>query len=139
LLPDQNIASGRLAYDVWIEALRSGDYDGSGAAYLLDSYCQSRTEIRMYLHDVRGLWTELEQAWMCYNRIAELIQQMRALLVREKHGLALREDANEQLAQCLGRAKLLEEQAVDSFRTLSAQYADRKRSTVPRWGTHSAR
>ncbi|MDT0121014.1 hypothetical protein Q9R46_00050 [Paenibacillus sp. RRE4] len=139
LLPDQNIASGRLAYDVWIEALRSGDYDGAGAAYLLDSYCQSRTEIQMYLHDVRGLWTELDLALTCYTQIAERIQQMRALLVREENGLVLREDTNEQLAQWLGQAKLLEEQAVDSFRNISAQYADRKGSTVPRWGTHSAR
>gem|GEM_PF-5396336 len=75
----------------------------------------------------------------CYNQIAELIQQMRVLLVREEHGLVLREDANEQLAKWLGQAKLLEEQAVDFFRNISVQYADRKRSTVPRWGTHSAR
>lgn len=103
-----------------------------------DSYCQSRTEIRMYLHDVRGLWTELEHAWMCYNRIAELIQQMRALLVREEHGLAPQEDANERLVQWLDR-RSRRRTGGGFFRTISAQYADRKRSTVPRWGTHSAR
>ncbi|WP_434749336.1 hypothetical protein [Paenibacillus amylolyticus] len=139
LLPDHNIASGRLAYDVWIEALRSGDYDASGAAYLLDSYCQSRTEIQMYLHDVRGLWTELEQASICYERLADLIGQMRKHLVQDENRLVLRTDAKEYLAQLLQHAKQLEAQAVDSFRQISAQYVDRKRSTVPRWGTHSAR
>ena len=35
LLPDQNITSGRKAYDVWVEALRSGDFDETGAGYIL--------------------------------------------------------------------------------------------------------
>ncbi|WP_440112894.1 hypothetical protein [Paenibacillus sp. QZ-Y1] len=139
LLPDRNIASGRLAYDVWVSALQSGDYDEAGAAYILESYCQSRTEIRMYLQDVRGIWNELDQAYACYEQLGTLMLQMRGCMVQEQERWMLRPDATEELTQTLIKAKALEEQAIHYFRLISLKYADRKRSTVPRWGAHSAR
>ncbi|MFE6078663.1 hypothetical protein ACFVQB_29865 [Paenibacillus sp. NPDC057886] len=139
LLPDRNFASGRLAYDVWVEALRSGDYDESGAAYILESYCQSRTEIQMVLQDARGIWTELDQAYACYEQLGALIIQMKECMIQEHNRRIIQADATEKLAQALLEAKALEEQAVDYFRLISLKYPDRKRSTVPRWGAHSAR
>ncbi|MEC0125823.1 C39 family peptidase [Paenibacillus pabuli] len=139
LLPDRNIASGRLAYDVWVEALRGGDYDASGTAYILESYCRSRTEIQMYLQDAQGIWTELDQAYACYEQLGALIMQMKACMIQEHNRWIIRADATEELAQVLLEAKALEEQAVDYFRLISLKFPDRKRSTVPRWGAHSAR
>lgn len=139
LLPDRNVASGRLAYDVWVEALRGGDYDESGAAYILESYCQSRTEMQMYLRDARGIWTELEQAYTCYEQLGALISQMKGCMIQEHNRWIMQADATEKLAQVLLEAKALEEQAVDYFRLISLKYPDRKRTTVPRWGAHSAR
>lgn len=139
LLPDRNIASGKLAYDVWVQALQRTDYDASGAAYILDAYCQSRTEIQMYLHDVRGLWNELDQAHACYEQIGVLIHEMKVCIVQQEGRRTLRQDTTERLAQLLLKAKALEAQAIDYFRMISTQYPDRKRSTVPRWGAHSAR
>ncbi|MBR2563744.1 MAG: hypothetical protein IKE29_03900 [Paenibacillus sp.] len=139
LLPDRNIASGRQAYDAWIQALRSGDFDESGAAYILESFCHSRTEIRMYLQDVRGTWNELEQACACYEQLGTLIDQMKGYIVQQKDRRLLRPDTTEDLAQVLVKAKALEDQAVDYFREISRKYPDLKRSTIPRWGAHSAR
>ncbi|SEL46356.1 BtrH N-terminal domain-containing protein [Paenibacillus sp. OK003] len=139
LLPDRNVASGRLAYDMWVEALRGGDYDESGAAYILQSYCQSRTEIQMYLQDVRGIWPELDQACACYEQLGALILQMKGCMMQEHNRWIMQADAAEKLARLLMEAKALEEQAVDYFRMISLKYPDRKRSTVPRWGAHSAR
>lgn len=139
LLPDQNIASGRLAYDVWVQALRSGDYDPSGAIYLLESYCQSRNEIRMYLQDMQGIWDELDQAYSCYDQLGTLIHQMRGFMIQQEDKWTLELDAAEKLVQLLMEAKGLEEQAIHFFRMISLNFPDRKRSTVPRWGAHSAR
>lgn len=139
LLPDRSIASGKLAYDVWVQALHRTDYDASGAAYILDAYCQSRTEIQMYLQDVRGLWNELKQAHACYDQIGALIHEMKVCIVQQAGRRILRQDTTEKLAQLLLKAKALEAQAIDYFRKISSQYPDRKRSTVPRWGAHSAR
>ncbi|GAS83868.1 C39 family peptidase [Paenibacillus amylolyticus] len=139
LLPDRNIASGRQAYDVWVQALRSGDFDKSGAAYILESFCHSRTEIRMYLQDVRGIWKELDQACACYEQLGTLIDQMKGYMVQQENRRVLPPDTTEDLAQVLVKAKALEEQAIDYFRVISRKYPDLKRSTIPRWGAHSAR
>lgn len=53
--PDKEIASGRLAYPYLIQALKLGDFDSSGAAYILDSYGYARREIRDYLQEVHKL------------------------------------------------------------------------------------
>lgn len=139
LLPDQNIASGRQAYDVWVQALRSGNFDESGAGYILESFCHSRTEIRMYLQSVRGVWNELDQACACYEQLGTLIDQMKGYMVQQENRRVLRPDTTEDLAYVLVKAKALEEQAIDYFRVISRKYPDRKRSTIPRWGAHSAR
>ncbi|WP_246310823.1 C39 family peptidase [Paenibacillus xylanilyticus] len=139
LLPDRNIASGRMAYDVWVHALQSGDYDESGAAYLLESYCQSRTEIHMYMQDFRGIWNELDQACACYDQLGTLIHRMKGCMVQQDNRRMLRPDAVDELIQDLLKAKELEEQAIHYFRIISLKFPDRKRSTVPRWGAHSAR
>ncbi|CAI6084265.1 hypothetical protein PAECIP112173_04229 [Paenibacillus sp. JJ-100] len=139
LLPDRNIASGRQAYDVWIQALRSRDFDESGAAYILESFCHSRTEIRMYLQDVRGIWNELDQACACYEQLGTLIDQMRGYMVQQENRRILRPDTTEDLAHVLVKAKALEDEAVNYFREISRKYPDLKRSTIPRWGAHSAR
>lgn len=139
LLPDQNIASGRMAYDVWVEALRRGDFDESGAAYILESFCHARTEIRMYLQDVRGVWNELDQACACYEQLGTLIDQMKGYIIQQENRRVLRPDTTEDLAQVLVKAKVLEERAINYFRLISRKYPDLKRTTVPRWGAHSAR
>ncbi|MGN7415820.1 hypothetical protein [Paenibacillus sp. SAF-068] len=139
LLPDRSIASGVQAYDVWVSALQSGDFDESGAAYILESFCHARTEIRMYLQDVRGIWNELDQAYACYEQLGTLIDQMKGYTIQQQNRRVLRPDTTEDLAQVLVKAKVLEEQAIDYFRLISEKYPDLKRTTIPRWGAHSAR
>ncbi|GMK38659.1 hypothetical protein PCCS19_17130 [Paenibacillus sp. CCS19] len=129
LLPDREIASGKLAYDFYIEALRSGDYDKGGARYILDSYRYARREIRDYLSDVRTLWPELAEAHAYYEELGELIAD---LSFDHSGGVSGMMDK-------LNAAAQLEDQAVAQFSKLSARYADPSRTITTRWITHSAR
>ncbi|MGP3783464.1 hypothetical protein [Paenibacillus sp. 1A_MP2] len=64
---------------------------------------------------------------------------MKGYMIQGHNRWIMQADATEKLAQALLEAKTLEDQAVDYFRLISLKYPDRKRSTVPRWGAHSAR
>ncbi|MNP52165.1 hypothetical protein D3C76_1465380 [compost metagenome] len=93
----------------------------------------------MYLQDMQGIWDELDQAYSCYDQLGTLIHQMREFMIQQEDKWTLELDAANKLAQVLMEAKALEEQAVNHFRVISLKFPDRKRSTVPRWGAHSAR
>lgn len=139
LLPDKTIASGREAYEVWRKALLSGEYDEAGAAYILDSYCHSRMEIQHYLRDARLVCNGLDEALACYEQLGERMSEMKSCLSREQQTKSIPREMALHLAHLLPQAQELEEQAVCIFRQISARHPDPKRSTVPRWGTHSAR
>ncbi|MBD3917570.1 hypothetical protein H8B09_02290 [Paenibacillus sp. PR3] len=129
LLPDKEIASGKLAYDFFIQALRSGIYDENGGRYILDSYRYARHEIRDYLSDVKGLWPELAEAHLYYEELGHHIAE---LSFDYSGGIP-------EMIDKLTAAAQLEDQAIQQFNKLSARYADPSRTTVTRWITHSAR
>lgn len=128
-LPNKDIASGKLAYDFFIGALRSGDFDEGGGRYILDSYCYARHEIRDYLSEVQTLWPELVEAHALYEELDGLIAD---LSFDHSGGVSAMIDK-------LAAAVQLEDRAVQHFSKLSARYADPSRTIVTRWNTHSAR
>jgi hypothetical protein len=130
LLPDREIASGKLAYDFFIQALRSGNFDEAGARYILDSYRYARYEIRDYLSEVKELWPELAEAHMYYEELGHHI----ADLSFDHSGGGIQE-----MIEKLAAAAQLEDRSVGQFSKLSARYADPSRTIATRWITHSAR
>jgi hypothetical protein len=128
-LPDKEIASGKLAYEFYIRALRSGDYDEGGARYILDSYRYARQEIRDYLSEVQTLWPELAEAYKYYEELSGIIAD---LSFEHSGGVSVMMDK-------LAAAAQLEDRAVQQFSKLSAHYPDPSRTIVTRWITHSAR
>ncbi|MGM0881777.1 MAG: hypothetical protein ACQEXQ_12185 [Bacillota bacterium] len=136
-LPNTDIASGKLAYAFLIHALQKGEYDESGAVYILESYLYSRNEIRSYLHDVQGIWSELDESYKLYDKLAELISDIKECIHEFEGVRHINRARIDLLIERLTAGELLEDQAVDLFRRIAGQYPDLKRSTVPRWGAHT--
>jgi len=139
-LPDKEIASGKLAYTFLTEGLRSGQFDESGAVYILDSYLYARAEIRDYLGKVQPLWSELASAYALYQELVHVTSEIGACIYTLKDG-SRRVDRSrvDDIVVRLRRAEALEEEAVACFQALSSRYSDKKRSVIPRWGASSPR
>jgi hypothetical protein len=138
-LPNKDIASGRLAYSFLIRGLEKEDFDEDGAVYILDSYLYSRTEIMNYLQEVHGAWPELKGALNLYEQLVLTISDIKDCMTQSEKARRVDRKCIEALIEILTTAESLEEQAVSHFRTLADKHHDLKRSTVPRWGSHSPR
>jgi hypothetical protein len=138
-LPDNDIGSGRLAYSFLINGLQQGDYDERGAVYIINTYLYSRREIIQYLHDVQGELAGLYEAYHMYAQMEALLANMAACMYERDGSRLLNKQHLVALCDLLLSAQKLEEQAMVQFRIISEQYPDRKRSTVPRWGSHIPR
>lgn len=139
-LPDLSIASGRLAYSFLIRSLQQGDFDTRGAAYILESYLTSRSEISAYLLEVQSVLPGLAEVHSLYAELEVMIREELAVslpLVNSSRVLA--HQLLPSLCITLQQALNLEERAMQQARLISGRYPDLKRSTLPRWGAHTAR
>ncbi|MDR9852604.1 hypothetical protein RJP21_03180 [Paenibacillus sp. VCA1] len=137
--PDRKIASGRMAYSYYISALERGDFDARGAVYILDSFRVSRNEIMLFLQDTAILFPGLNEAVKCYEQLVCNFGAPDRWVDAESRGRALSSHVVPALVDILKEAERLEEHAMRIFKKISGQYPDLNRSTVPRWGLHSAR
>jgi hypothetical protein len=139
-LPDQSIASGRHAYSFLIRAFKLGDFDRSGAVYILESYLTSRTEIKDYMLEVKAILPGLDEVYSMYAELVNMVSEELATSLPSIHGKRhLDEHRLPSLCTILEKAQALEERAMGLSRIISERYPDRKRSILPRWGAHSAR
>lgn len=139
-LPDQSIASGRLAYSFLIRALQQGEFDSGGAVYILESYLTARSEIRSYLQEVESVLPGLNEVHSIYAELEEMVRgQLKAALPLIKSSRAVVHQQLPSLCTTLQQAFELEERAMQQIRLISGRYPDLKRSILPRWGAHTAR
>ncbi|AIQ29497.1 hypothetical protein P40081_16070 [Paenibacillus sp. FSL P4-0081] len=139
-LPDPSIASGRLAYSFLIRALQQGEFDSSGAVYILESYLTARSEITSYLQEVESVLPGLNEVHSIYAELEEMVRgQLKVALPLTNSNRALVHQQLPSLCTTLQQAFELEERAMQQLRIISGRYPDRKRSIIPRWGAHTAR
>ncbi|MFC5650061.1 hypothetical protein ACFPYJ_13205 [Paenibacillus solisilvae] len=138
-LPNTDIGSGRLAYTFLIQGLERGDYDAGGAVYILDSYLYSREEIARYLKEVRWIFPGLEQASRLYDELLLILTGISGCILNIAGVRQIDQVRIPALCSLLLRAQCLEDQAVLQFQMISSRFPDLKRSTIPRWGSHSPR
>ncbi|WP_342549430.1 hypothetical protein NST69_12240 [Paenibacillus sp. FSL P2-0089] len=139
-LPDSSLGSGRLAYSFLIRALQQGGFDSYGAIYILESYMTSRIEISAYLREVQSVLPGLKEVSRLYDELVEGLRGPLAAAISEKNsGKLLMQVQLPSLCSALKKALELEERAMQQVTKISGQYPDRKRSTLPRWGAHTAR
>lgn len=139
-LPDVSLGSGRLAYSFLILALQQGGFDEYGAVYILESYLTSRIEISAYLREVQSVLPGLEEVQRLYAELVEGLDRPLATEIQEVNGnRMLNQEQLLPLCAALEKALELEERAMGRVKTISSQYPDLKRSTLPRWGVHTAR
>ncbi|SMF80842.1 hypothetical protein SAMN05661091_1892 [Paenibacillus uliginis N3/975] len=138
-LPSKDIASGKLAYHFLVHGLESGTYDEFGAVYILDTYIDSRIEIRNYLREAVVLWPDLQSAYELYSQLTQVIGELANYLTDSQNGRQINRAYIPVLIEALLAAKDIEDQAVNQFRDISRRYPDPKRSTIPRWGAHMVR
>ncbi|KHF36937.1 hypothetical protein CM49_00864 [Paenibacillus sp. P1XP2] len=137
--PNRSIASGRKAYSYFIHALEQGDFDSFGAVYVWDAFRGSRTEIMFFfagggahVSGIAGSGGMLRAA--CgHDGTAGALDRFR------ERGPNAQPGEHSGLIGVLKETEKLEERAMGVFRSISVQYPDLKRSTVPRWGLHTAR
>ncbi|RUT47512.1 hypothetical protein EJP82_07345 [Paenibacillus anaericanus] len=139
LLPGKEVANGKEAYTYWINALNSGDYDAGGAMYILDSHIVSRTEIRNYLQYIQGTWAGLKDVVGLFEQLLQHMEIAATCIVKDREARRIDPTFLQLFIQSLESARLLEDQAMGIFKQISAGFPDPKRTTLPRWGTHSAR
>ncbi|QHT59136.1 BtrH N-terminal domain-containing protein [Paenibacillus lycopersici] len=138
-LPDTEIASGRLAFAFFRDGLAAGGYDERGAAYILTDYVYTRGEIADYLHDVRHALPVLGEAAALYAELRGALKAIDGCWTHGPDGKRIDPARIALLCDVMRQAEALEERAVAVFAVISAQFPDRKRSTVPRWGEHTPR
>ncbi|MGG4398486.1 hypothetical protein ABEX25_29880 [Paenibacillus thiaminolyticus] len=138
-LPSTEIGSGELAYDFLIRGLGDGDYDEYGAVYIIDSYIQSRREIRSYLHDECGSLPGLGEAVPIYDRLISVLADASECITMQGGARRVERKRLASLQHAIAAAKKLDGEAIELFRELSGQYPDPKRDTIPRWGVHIPR
>ncbi|WP_422657432.1 hypothetical protein ACK8P5_16925 [Paenibacillus sp. EC2-1] len=139
-LPSTDIASGRLAYDFLVGGLKCGNYDETGAVYILESYIYSRNEICDYLREAKEIWHDLQEAYKIYSQLVQLLEEGKArYCIETTSGRRIDKEHIPLICEHLQVSKGLEEQAMNSFKAIIAQHPDPKRSIIPRWGAHMVR
>ncbi|BBH22865.1 hypothetical protein Back11_42100 [Paenibacillus baekrokdamisoli] len=138
-LPNTDIGSGKLAYTFLIQALQQGEYDEGGAVYILDSYMYSREEIACYLREVQGTFSELKIASSQYDELLLVIAGINRCITNIAGNRQVDRMRISELCTLLQEAQSLEDQAISQFQAISSRFPDLKRSTIPRWGSHSPR
>ena len=138
-LPGTDIGSGKLAFTILIRALQHGEYDEGGAVYILDSYLYSREEITCYLREVQGIFSGLEKAVSLYKELLLVIAGISSCVTNTAGHRQIDRIRIPELCTLLEKAQSLEDQAIVQFQAISSRFPDLKRSTIPRWGSHSPR
>lgn len=136
-LPNRTVASGKMAFNYFVRALEGGNYHGDGAVYILDSYRQSRHEIRTYLHGAMALLPGLDDAAAPYRQLAPILDGIVDCITIQEGKRVIEQRQHRSLIRLLHEAQRLEEFSVAQFRTISQAYPDLRRTTIPRWGTHT--
>ncbi|WP_219835139.1 BtrH N-terminal domain-containing protein [Paenibacillus sp. R14(2021)] len=138
-LPDTDLASGKLAFTYLIDGLRKGAYDEGGAVYIMNDYIYTRGEVAAYLHDVQHTLPGLDQAAAAYASLRTVLAAAAECFHTGAEGTRVHPARIEQLCSIMQQAAMLEQQAMTICRSIADQYPDRKRSTLPRWGSHTPR
>lgn len=139
-LPDRSIASGRHAYVFLIRAFEQGDFDRSGAVYIVDSYLSARTEIKDYMQEVKTYLPGLDEVCSIYAELVNIVTEELAASMSLFDGKRqLLEYRISSICATFKKALELEERAMVIARIISERYPDHKRSILPRWGAHSPR
>ncbi|GFN30823.1 hypothetical protein PCURB6_10830 [Paenibacillus curdlanolyticus] len=115
ILPKQDYACGKAAYEAIINALGCGDYDREGAQLTFAYYAEAKRDIALYMREAEPYFATGAAA-ACYEQVAELFLQITESTI---------EDA-ERLCRLFREALHAEEQAVKQLRQLVREEADNR-------------
>lgn len=117
LLPVEEYACGRSAYEAIARALQSGDYDAEGWRSCVQSYAASKRHIYNYFSVLETYWAELRAAADQYKRVSEAFDEVERL---SYSGLKL----SGQLIPLLHKACQAEEQAIEIIKSFMRETID---------------
>ncbi|TMV49977.1 hypothetical protein FE783_10410 [Paenibacillus mesophilus] len=119
MLPETDYACGRQAYDAFIHALRTGDYDRTGAWEVLRCYAASKRQIGLYAEMIRDRTVESGGIADQYAVVARLFQSM-----LDTGGQA------DRLVSLLVEAQDAEEKVIQSIKRLLRETIDNRYGDV---------
>lgn len=119
LLPEDEYACGRAAYDAIVEALENGDYDTDGARTLFTAYAAAKRDIAAYTEAVGSVWPDVREAAEQYGELARHYERIVPPDVKDVERAAMFREAKE-----------IEERAIDALKKLVRETTDNRRHDV---------
>jgi len=139
LLPDKQVASGRLAYQYLTDAIRSGEYDSYGGGYILTSAIQSKKEIVEYLSEVEQLFPGIGPVLKLYRLLNDIFVEIGGMIEKRTHSSLIESPYVPKLLAILLDAAETEEKCVQTLQNFLVDYKDNAKHPIPRWGASSPR
>ncbi|WP_322445555.1 hypothetical protein [Robertmurraya mangrovi] len=110
---NKEYASGRLAYQYLIDALKKEDFHTFGAFHCLKTYCKSQQERALFFKEVSNEFSEVERVYEIYQKVAELYQLVEQELKATYEETVFNSKLTRNLVGIVEEALVLEEQAMD--------------------------
>lgn len=114
MLPKEDYACGREAYDAIREALETKRYDASQAAEVFRCYAASKRDVSLYMDTLTSLWPELSDAAEAYRVVAASFQG--ALALMEGQDMA-GEESETSLLRRMEECQQSEQKAIDEIKS----------------------
>lgn len=114
MLPEQDYACGRTAYDAMVSALQSGDYDRDGLLEIGRCYAAAKRDIKLYTAELAAFWPQLKPAAEQYAKLALIFEEAALLAANIKSGAD--EEAVSRLIDLLQAGKHAEEAAIQAIK-----------------------
>ncbi|GMK38658.1 hypothetical protein PCCS19_17120 [Paenibacillus sp. CCS19] len=115
-LPESDYACGEAVYDAMVDALRSGEYDRTGARVTFQCLSVAKRDIALYMAEVERRWPAAAEAAAHYKRVAELFELVETIGVHQAA----------ELCERIREAKQAETQAIEALRLLVRETIDNR-------------
>jgi hypothetical protein len=120
MLPEEEYACGRMAYDAVIHALCTQDYDKAGAWETIVGYAVAKRDIHLYTQSLERIWPECKAVADAYAKLAHLYERIvqHIAVDHPKQHRTVEPEQAEALVQLFLEAKEVEETAIAAIKAL---------------------
>jgi hypothetical protein len=130
MLPENQYACGRSAYDTIIKALQTGDYDREGAREVFNCYAASKRDIRLYVETLQRIWPRISTAVDYYTRLAQLFGQIVEITSKLGDYKMVETRYTTDLIQLFMDAQQTEEKAIRSIKSFMRETIDNRYNDI---------
>ena len=130
MLPEEDYACGKAAYDAIIAALRCGDYDAEGLPVVMRIYAAAKRDIFFYFAELENYWPELRTAVEQYALVQTAFCEAERLTSTAAGGNGLNAEATNELIGRIAAARQSEERAIEVVKSFMRETIDIRRDDI---------